>query len=58
MTKNLETADKIVKLSLAFLILILYYFGLIQGPFAEVLMVLSCVVFILHFINIARAKDG
>jgi hypothetical protein len=41
MTQNLETADRIVKLTLALLITILYFLQFIQGPFAETLLVLS-----------------
>ena len=44
MTKNLETADTIVKLTLAITVLVLYFTSLIAGPFAKALMILSIIV--------------
>lgn len=55
MTKNLETADTVVKLVLAFAIIIFYFIGLITGPFAVVLLVLSIVVWLIFLAKIAYA---
>jgi len=41
MTKNLETADAIVKLVLSASTVILFFTGVISGPFARWLVVLS-----------------
>jgi hypothetical protein len=46
MTKNLETADTIIKLILAITVVVFYSTHLITGPFATVLMILSVVVII------------
>lgn len=51
MTKNLETADNIVKLVLSVSTIVLFSVGLIAGPFAEWLVVLSFFI-----IGIAGAK--
>lgn len=48
MTKNLETADKIAKLTLSVMCLTFYALGIIQGPFARSLMILSTVVILLY----------
>lgn len=41
MTKNLEHADTVVKLTLAVSVIILFITGIINGPFAIALTVLS-----------------
>lgn len=41
MNRNLETADLIVKLALAIMLLIFYFTGLISGSFALILAILS-----------------
>lgn len=41
MTKNLEHADTVVKLTLAVSVIILFTMGFINGPFAIVLSILS-----------------
>ena len=59
MTKNLETADRIAKLMLSVLTLVLYFFGVIQGPLAITLIVLSSIVILLYIIRLAVAgSDG
>ena len=58
MTRNLETADRIVKVTLALLTLVFYFFDVMQGPFAQALMILGAIVILLNFIKIAVAKDG
>lgn len=57
MTRNLETADRIVKLSLSGIILVLYVLNVIQGPFAHVLMIVSVAVIVLYIIKVAIVKD-
>lgn len=47
MTKNLETADRIVKLVLAVSTIVLFTAGIISGPFALTLVVLSSFVIVL-----------
>jgi hypothetical protein len=44
MTKNLETADNIVKLVLSVSTVILFYAGAIAGPLARWLVILSFVI--------------
>jgi type IV secretory pathway VirB2 component (pilin) len=56
MPRNLETADKIAKLTLASATLILYFLDFISGPFARALMVLSAVVVCIYFIRTVFAK--
>jgi hypothetical protein len=51
MTKNLETADNIVKLVLSVSTIVLFSVGVIAGPFAEWLVVLSFFI-----VGIAVAK--
>jgi hypothetical protein len=53
MNQNLETADLIVKLALAIVLLVFYFTGLISGPFALILTILSfgvIAIFIAKFI--------
>lgn len=47
MTKNLETADLIVKLILALSAVIFYFTHIISGPVARVLMILGALVIII-----------
>jgi hypothetical protein len=53
MTRNLETADRIAKLTLAALTSTLYFFGLIQGPFAKALLILSLTVIVIYVIKVS-----
>ena len=52
MTKNLETADNIVKLVLASATIVLFYTRIIAGPFAVVLVVLSFIVLLIYGIRL------
>jgi hypothetical protein len=52
MTKNLETADTIVKLILAVLVITFYFSSVISGPLARVLMILSLIVLFIFFFRI------
>jgi hypothetical protein len=52
MTRNLETADKITKLTLAVATVILYFLHLIEGPFAKALLILSVGVIIISIIKV------
>jgi hypothetical protein len=57
MTKNLEAADRITKLTLALMTLIFYLFDVIQGPFARALMIVSVAVLLIYFVKIVFLKD-
>jgi hypothetical protein len=52
MTRNLETADKITKLTLAVATVILYFLHLIEGPFAKALLILSVGVITISIIKV------
>jgi hypothetical protein len=52
MTRNLETADKLAKLTLAASTVVLYFFKLIRGPFAEALLLLSVTVIGIYLIKL------
>jgi hypothetical protein len=56
MTRNLETADKIAKLTLSGATIALYFFDVIGGPFAKALVVLSAVVVSIYFIKSVFVK--
>jgi hypothetical protein len=56
MTRNLDTADKIAKLTLSSSTIALYVFGAIGGPFARLLMVLSVIVVSIYFVKIVFVK--
>ena len=48
MTKNLETADTLVKLVLAISVILLYSADVIAGPFAVALVVLAALVLLIY----------
>ena len=48
MTKNLETADNIVKVALAGFIIVLFFTKVIAGPFAVALVVLSFLILLIY----------
>lgn len=48
MTKNLETADALVKLVLAIAVILLYAADVIAGPFAVLLVTLSSLVLLIY----------
>lgn len=50
-TRNLETADAIAKLVLSFATIILFLTGVIAGPFAVALVILSVLVLFLYLIK-------
>lgn len=52
MTKNLEKADTVVKLTLAVLVIILYFMQVISGPFAQALAVLSGLIILIFAVKI------
>lgn len=52
MTRNLETADYIVKLVLALGIIVLYLTKVIAGPFAIVLLVLAGLILLLDAVKL------
>lgn len=51
MTKNLETADRLVKLILAFTVSLAYFTGTISGPLAQVLMILGLIVIFIFIVK-------
>jgi hypothetical protein len=46
MTKNLEKADNLVKLVLSLSIIVSYFAGVIQGPFAFLLLTLALFILV------------
>lgn len=52
MTRNLEKADTVVKLTLAVLVIILYFMQVISGPFAQALAVLSGLIVLIFAVKI------
>jgi hypothetical protein len=51
MTKNIETADTIVKLILAVLVIAFYFSRVISGPLAQVLMFLAVIVLLIFVVK-------
>lgn len=56
MTRNLETADTIVKLVLATLTIALFSVNLIAGPFAFSLVVLSVLVLAIYGVRLLHRR--
>lgn len=56
MMKNLETADRIVKLVLSVTTVILFFAGVIAGPFARVLVLLSFGVITIFVVRLLSAR--
>jgi hypothetical protein len=56
MTKNLKTADMIVKLALAVAVVIFYFTKLISGPFALALMLLSIIIILIFVAQLVFAR--
>lgn len=56
MTKNLETADTIVKLILAITVLVFYFTNVITGPFAQALMILAFIVVVIFVARLFFAR--
>lgn len=56
MMKNLETADKMVKLVLSVTTVILFFAGVIAGPFARLLVVLSFGVIAIFLVRLLSAR--
>jgi hypothetical protein len=56
MTKNLETADTIVKLTLAVTVLVFDFTNIIAGPFANALMILAIVVIVIFLARLFYAR--
>lgn len=55
MTKNLETADTVVKLIFAIATLVFYFTNVINGPFATALLVLAVIVLLIFLAKAAYA---
>lgn len=51
MKKNMGNVDKIIRISLAVLIGLLYYLGIISGMVATILLILSGIFIITSFIS-------
>ncbi len=58
MERNLETADRIVRLIVAILIMALYMGGRIIGPSADVLLVFSIVMIAIYLIETVLRKPS
>lgn len=56
MTKNLETADTVMKLILAITVLLFYFTNVISGPFAKLLMILAIIVVVIFAARVAYAR--
>lgn len=56
MTKNLETADNIAKLVLSVSTVILFFAGVIAGPFARWLLILSFVIIGISVVKLIPAR--
>jgi hypothetical protein len=56
MTKSLETADHVLKLTLASAVIICYLFKVISGPLATVLFLLAAVVVIFFVVQLVVVK--
>jgi hypothetical protein len=56
MNKNLDTGDSIVKLVLSGLVMLTYFTGVITGPFAHVLFILSLAVVLIFMVKIIIAR--
>ncbi|HEX5168381.1 MAG TPA: hypothetical protein VFW11_04365 [Cyclobacteriaceae bacterium] len=56
MKKNLNAADHIVKLVLSSLMIIFYFTGIISGPFARILMILSFIVLLFFALRLIFGK--
>lgn len=55
MTKNLETADRIAKLVLAVGTVLLFFAGVIAGPFAHFLVAVSAVIIVIFLFRLISA---
>jgi hypothetical protein len=58
MTKNLETVDRIAKLTLSVLTLGFYAVGVIDGPFAKALMIVSVAALVISFAKVVFLKNA
>jgi hypothetical protein len=56
MTKNLETADVIAKLVLSSSTVILFFAGVIAGPFAHFLVIVSALILVIFLIKLVSAQ--
>jgi hypothetical protein len=56
MTRDLETADTIVKLSLAITVVIFYFAKIITGLFATALMILGVIVLAIFLAKVLYAR--
>ena len=52
MTRNLDTADTLAKLLLSICTVVLYFAGIIAGPFALLLFALSMVIISIYLIGV------
>lgn len=55
MTKNLESADLVAKLVLATATLILFFAGVIAGPFAHFLVIMSAFIIAIFLLRLMSA---
>jgi hypothetical protein len=53
MTRTIENANRVVKITLALCAIVFYALGLIRGPFALTLFILACLTIIAFLVKIA-----
>jgi hypothetical protein len=58
MTKNLDTADRITKLTLSGMIIFSYFADIINGPLALFLVILSVTVLVVNLIRLGLRHDN
>jgi hypothetical protein len=56
MRKNLETADAIAKLVLAGGTIVLFFAGVIAGPFADLLAILSAAIIVIFVVKVISER--
>jgi len=56
MKTSLETADTIAKLFLSALVVVLYFIGIISGPFVILILVLSIIVIFVFIVKTLMTK--
>ncbi|MEI5984620.1 MULTISPECIES: YgaP family membrane protein [Sphingobacterium] len=52
MKKNMGTADKIIRISIAFIIAVLYYLGIISGTLAIILLLVAGIFILTSLIGV------
>lgn len=55
--KNLDSADRILKVVLAISVVACYLPGVISGPFATILMVMACITLVLAAVQFIHDRN-